>query len=432
MSAIVVVGGQWGDEGKGRIVDLLAEKAHLVARYSAGNNAGHTIINELGEFALHLVPAGIFYPDKTCVIGNGVVVDPAVLLDEIVHLEERGVSVRGRLFLSDRAHVLMPWHKLLDNLDEKMRGGNAIGTTGRGITPAFVDKVGRSGLRVADLVDGEALLAALNFLVPYKNRILERVYGAEPLSVDGIYAEYREYGARLAPFVADTSELVQKALAAGEKVLLEGAQGSLLDLDFGTYEYVTSSVPSSLAAGAALGVGIGPTQIEQVLGVYKAYNTRVGAGPFPTELHDETATLLREGGPRPEYGATTGRPRRCGWFDAVAARYSARINGLTAAALTRLDVLDQFRSIKVCTAYQLNGKTMKTLPAGTAAMAQAQPVYEELPGWQVDTAGCRRFEDLPAEAQAYVRYIQDVLETPVCIVSVGPEREQAIRLKGVM
>lgn len=432
MSAIVVVGGQWGDEGKGRIVDLLAEKAHLVARYSAGNNAGHTIINELGEFALHLVPAGIFYPDKTCVIGNGVVVDPAVLLEEIGHLDERGVSVHGRLFLSDRAHVLMPWHRLLDNLDEKARGGAAIGTTGRGITPAFMDKVGRSGLRVADLVEPEALLAALNFLVPYKNRVLESVYGAEPLRVDDIYQEYKEYGARLAPFVADTSELVQKALAGGERVLLEGAQGSLLDLDFGTYEYVTSSVPSSLAAGAALGVGIGPTQIQDVLGVYKAYNTRVGAGPFPTELHDETATLLREGGPRPEYGATTGRPRRCGWFDAVAARYSARINGLTAAALTRLDVLDQLPSIKVCTAYRLRGKTLRTLPASGSAMAQAEPVYEELPGWHVDTSGCRKFEELPAEAQAYVRYIQDVLETPICIVSVGPEREQAISLKGVM
>jgi adenylosuccinate synthase len=432
MSAVVVIGGQRGDEGKGRIVDLLAEKAHLVARYSAGNNAGHTIINELGEFKLHIVPAGIFYPDKTCVIGNGVVVDPAVLLEEIGHLEERGVGVRGRLFLSDRAHVLMPWHRLLDNLDEAARGGAAIGTTGRGITPAFVDKVGRSGIRIADLVEPEALLTALNFLVPYKNRVLEGVYNAEPLTIDVVYEEYREYGARLAPFVTDTSELVQKTLASGENVLLEGAQGALLDLDFGTYEYVTSSVPSSLAAGAALGIGIGPTQIREVLGVYKAYNTRVGAGPFPTELHDETATLLREGGPRPEYGSTTGRPRRCGWFDAVAARYSSRINGLTGAALTRLDVLDALPSIKVCTAYDVNGRLMDTLPASGALMAQAKPVYEELPGWHSDTSGCRRFQDLPAEAQAYVHYIQEKLGAPVCLVSVGPEREQAISLKGVM
>src|SRR3990170_872028 len=352
MPAIVVVGGQWGDEGKGRVVDLLAQKAHVVARYSAGNNAGHTVINELGEFRLHLVPAGIFYPDKTCVIGNGLVVDPPVLLREIAELEERGVSVHWRLFLSDRAHVLMPWHRLIDNLDEKRRGKGAIGTTGRGVGPAFVDKVGRSGLRMADLIEPETLLEILSFLVPYKNAVLEKLYGAQPLSLEQVHAEYAEYGSRVAPFVADTSALAQEALARGETILLEGAQGSLLDLDAGTYEYVTSSVPSSLAGGAAIGIGIGPTQIGTVLGVYKAYTTRVGNGPMPTELLDETGVLLREGGPRPEYGATTGRPRRCGWFDAVAARYTARLNGITAAALTRLDVLDRFPVIKVCTAYE--------------------------------------------------------------------------------
>jgi adenylosuccinate synthase len=432
MPAIVVVGGQWGDEGKGRIVDLLAEKAHIVARYSAGNNAGHTIINELGEFALHIVPAGIFYRDKVCVIGNGVVVDPAVLLGEIQHLEERGIEVRGRLFLSDRAHVLMPWHRLLDKLDEDMRGDAAVGSTGRGITPAFVDKVGRAGVRVADLVEPEALLAVLQLRVPYKNRLLEGVYGAKPLSFDDIYAEYRDFGARLAPYVADTAEIVQKGIAAGETVLLEGAQGALLDLDFGTYEYVTSSVPSSLAAGAALGVGVGPTQIKEVVGVFKAYNTRVGAGPMPTELFDETATVLREGGPRPEYGVTTGRPRRCGWFDGVAARYSSRINGITAAVLTRLDVLDPLPSIKVCMAYKVDGRTVDTMPASALGMARAEPVYEELPGWKAETAGCRRWEDLPAQAQSYVRRIQDLLGATVCIVSVGPERDQAIRVKGVL
>ena len=288
MPAIVVVGGQWGDEGKGRIVDLLAEKAKIVARYSAGNNAGHTIINELGEFKLHLVPAGIFYPDKICVIGNGVVVDAAELLREIEHLEERGVSVRGRLFLSERAHVIMPWHRLIDELDEKLRGEGAIGTTGRGVGPAFVDKVARAGVRIADLVDREALLSLLSFLVPYKNAVLERLYETSPLDLETVAAEYHDYGARLAPYVADTSGLVHKALEAGDMVLLEGAQGSLLDLDTGTYEYVTSSVPSSLAAGAAIGMGIGPMQIEKVLGVYKAYNTRVGNGPMPTELFDET------------------------------------------------------------------------------------------------------------------------------------------------
>jgi adenylosuccinate synthase len=432
MPAIVVVGGQWGDEGKGRIVDLLAQKAHIVARYSAGNNAGHTIINELGEFKLHLVPAGIFYPGKLCVIGNGVVVDPAVLLGEISHLEERGVAVKGRLFLSDRAHVVMPWHRLIDNLDEELRGKAAVGTTGRGITPAFVDKVGRSGLRVADLVEPERLLEVLSFLVPYKNRVLEKLYEASPVSLDDVYAEYREYGARLAPFVADTSALVQEALASGDNVLLEGAQGSLLDLDFGTYEYVTSSVPSSLAAGAALGIGIGPGQIAGVLGVYKAYNTRVGNGPFPTELHGEAAALLREGGPKPEYGSTTGRPRRCGWFDAVAARYSARLNGLSGAALTRLDVLDRFEAIQVCTAYRVDGRTVTTMPASSTALARAEPVYEELAGWQADTSGVRRFGDLPRQAQAYVRYIQEKLGTTICLVSVGPERDQAISIKGVI
>jgi len=432
MPAIVVVGGQWGDEGKGRVVDLLAQKAHIVARYSAGNNAGHTVINELGEFRLHLVPAGIFYPDKIGLIGNGLVVDPPVLLEEMGDLEARGISLRGRLFLSDHAQVIMPWHRLIDNLDEKLRGKGAIGTTGRGVGPAFADKVARAGLRVADLIDPQALRETLSFLVPYKNAVLEKLYGAEPLSLEQIYAEYANYGSRLAPFVADTGALVRDALARGQTLLLEGAQGSLLDLDVGTYPYVTSSVPSSLAAGAAIGIGIGPTQISTVLGVYKAYTTRVGNGPMPTELLDETGVLLREGGPRPEYGATTGRPRRCGWFDAVAARYSARLNDLTAVTLTRLDVLDRLPTIKICTAYQIDGRSVETVPASTAALARAQPIYEELPGWQQDTSGVRRFQDLPPEARAYVQRIEDVLGAPVCLISVGPEREQAILTKPIV
>ncbi len=432
MSVTVIIGGQWGDEGKGRVVDLMAQNAHIVARYSAGNNAGHTIINELGEFKLHLVPAGIFYPDKLCLIGNGVVIDPEVLLQEVSHLEERGVSVRERLFVSDRAHVIMPWHSLIDTLDEKLRGEGAIGTTGRGVGPAFIDKVGRAGVRVADLVDPEALLNLLTFLIPYKNAVLEKLYGAQPLSLETVRAEYADFGARLLPYVADTAAIVQDAIAAGDNVLLEGAQGSLLDLDTGTYEYVTSSVPSSLAAGAAIGMGIGPTKIDHVLGVYKTYNTRVGNGPMPTELLDETGRMLREGGPKPEYGSTTGRPRRCGWFDAVAARYSARVNGISSAALTRLDVLDQFSTIKVCTAYDVHGKLIKTIPAGGAALASAKPVYDELPGWQQDTSSARRFEDLPEQARAYVRYIEDVLDAPICLVSVGPERDQGISLKAVL
>jgi adenylosuccinate synthase len=432
MSAIVVIGGQWGDEGKGRIVDLIAQQATVVARYSAGNNAGHTIINELGEFKLHLVPAGIFYQDKACIIGTGVMVDPRELLNEIDHLEERGVECKGRLFVSDRAQVLMPWHRAIDLADEQLRGDAAIGTTGRGVGPAFQDKVGRAGIRVADLVNREELSTILGFLVPYKNAVLEKLYGEPPVDLDTVLQEYAEYGQRLAPFVADTAGIVQKAVRAGETVLMEGAQGSLLDVDTGTYPYVTSSVPSSVAAGAAIGMGIGPTQISSVLGVYKAYNTRVGNGPFPTELLDETGDLLREGGPRPEYGSTTGRPRRCGWFDGVAARYTARLNGITGAALTRLDVLDSFDTIKICTAYTVDGQTVETMPASLHDLNSAVPVYEELNGWKSDTSGVRRFEDLPAAAQHFVQRIQDILEARICLVSVGPERDQAISLHGIV
>ena len=429
MSVTVVIGGQWGDEGKGRIVDLLAENADIVARYSAGNNAGHTIINDLGEFKLHLVPAGIFYPDKICLIGNGCVVDPVELLNEIEHLDERGVKVKGRLFLSDRAHVLMPWHRLIDVKDEELRGKGAIGTTGRGVGPAFIDKVGRAGVRVADIADREALATILDFLVPYKNAVLEKLYETDGVSAEAVLEEYAGYGQRLAPYIADTNVLIHKALEAGQDILLEGAQGSLLDLDLGTYEYVTSSVPSSLAAGAAVGMGIGPTHIDTVLGVYKTYCTRVGNGPFPTELLDETGNMLREGGPRPEYGSTTGRPRRCGWFDAVAARFTAQVNGIGSAALTRLDVLDQFDTIKVCTAYRIGSQTVKTIPASGAELARAEPIYEELPGWRSETAGVRRFEDLPEAAQGYVQFIEEKLGVPLCLISVGPEREQAISMR---
>ncbi len=431
MSVTVVIGGQWGDEGKGRIIDLLAEKAHIVARYSAGNNAGHTIINDLGEFKLHLVPAGIFREDKICLIGNGVVVDPEELLKEIEHLESRGVEVKGRLFLSDRAHVLMPWHRLIDLKDEELRGKGAIGTTGRGVGPAFVDKVGRAGIRVADIADREALSNILDFLVPYKNAVLERLYETDGVDGEAVLDEYADYGQRLAPYVADTNVLIHKSLEDGDAILLEGAQGALLDLDLGTYEYVTSSVPSSLAAGAAIGMGIGPTHIDTVLGVYKTYCTRVGNGPFPTELLDETGDMLREGGPRPEYGSTTGRPRRCGWFDAVAARFTAQINGISGAALTRLDVLDQFETIKACTAYRIGSRTVKTMPASGLDLARAEPIYEELPGWRSETAGVRRFEDLPEAAQRYVQFIEEKLGVPLCLISVGPEREQAISMRQI-
>jgi adenylosuccinate synthase len=425
MPATVVIGGQWGDEGKGRVVDLLAREANVIARYSAGNNAGHTIINHLGLFALHIVPAGIFYPDKTCIVGNGVAVDPQVLLEEIDTLEGRGVSTE-RLFVSDRAHVVMPYHPIIDQLDEKLRGAAAVGTTGRGIGPCFADKVGRIGIRMGDLVDPRAFKDRLEFVLPYKNAVLTRLYGVEPLSFEDVYDSYCEYAERLAARVTDTSVLARKALARGENVLLEGAQGALLDLDGGTYDYVTSSVPSSTSAGAATGMGIGPADITKVVGVYKAYMTRVGNGPMPTELLDEDGQILRLQGPRPEVGTTTGRPRRTGWFDAVASRYSADVNSVSAVALTRLDVLDPFPAIQVCTHYKIDGAVVETPPASISAFMKAEPQYEELPGWRDDCTGARRFEELPENAQRYVKRIGELIGKPIEIVSVGPEREQVI------
>ncbi|HEX5370694.1 MAG TPA: adenylosuccinate synthase [Dehalococcoidia bacterium] len=425
MPATVVIGGQWGDEGKGRVVDLLAREANVIARYSAGNNAGHTIINNLGLFALHIVPAGIFYPDKTCIVGNGVAVDPQVLLEEIESLESRGVSTE-RLFISDRAHVVMPYHPIIDQLDEKLRGAAAVGTTGRGIGPCFADKVGRLGLRMGDLVNPQAFRDRLSFVLPYKNAVLTKLYDAEPLALEDIFESYSDYASRLAARVIDTSVLARKALARGESILLEGAQGALLDLDGGTYDYVTSSVPSSTSAGAAIGMGIGPADITKVVGVYKAYMTRVGNGPMPTELLDEDGQILRLQGPRPEIGTTTGRPRRTGWFDAVASRYSAEVNSVSAVALTRLDVLDPFPSIQVCTHYKIDGEVVETPPASISAFMKAEPQFEELPGWRGDSTGARKFEELPENAQRYVKRIGELIGKPIEIVSVGPEREQVI------
>jgi adenylosuccinate synthase len=426
MPAVVVVGGQWGDEGKGRIVDLLSRNAAVVARFNGGDNAGHTIINELGEFALHLVPAGIFYPQTRCVIGNGVVVNPRVLLGELDLLAARGVDI-SRVAVSDRAHLIMPYHLELERLEEEARGAAAIGTTRRGIGPCYADKAARLGIRMGDLLDPEGFTSRLKFVLEYKNRILERVYGARPLDWQAIADEYLRYGERLRPFIRDTSLIVSHALEQGDLVLLEGAQGTLLDLDYGTYPYVTSS--STGAGGACLGVGIGPTQITHTLGVFKAYVTRVGSGPMPTELTGEVGQLLRERAR--EYGATTGRPRRCGWFDAVLARFSARVNDLTSIAITRLDILDAFDRIKVCVAYQTDGVVSEEFPTSAARLAAARPVYEELPGWLTDTSGVRRFEDLPPNAQRYVRRLEELIGRPVSLVSVGPERNQVIPLRPI-
>jgi adenylosuccinate synthase len=432
MPAVVVIGGQWGDEGKGLIVDLIAQGASVVARYSAGNNAGHTVINDQGEFKLNVVPAGIFYPEKKCLIGNGVAVDPRVLLNEIDTLSGRGVSV-ANLFVSDRCHLIMPWHTMIDVADEQLRGAAAIGTTGRGVGPCFTDKVARIGIRTGDLVEPEAFRARLEFVLPYKNAVLQRLYGLPTLDIDEVYSEFCEYGARLAPFVRDTAQIVHEALARNETVLLEGAQGCLLDLDAGTYEYVTSSVPSSSAGGAGIGIGIGPTVIQQVVGIYKAYMTRVGNGPMPSELLDETGQILRLEGPRPEIGTTTGRPRRTGWFDAVASRYSAMVNGVTSGVLTRLDVLDNFPSIKICVAYETeDGRRLTTLPASSVQLGKVKPVYEEVEGWRAPTSRCRTWDELPALAQEYIRRIERLLQIPIDVVSVGPERDQAIIVHDVL
>ena len=428
MPATVVIGGQWGDEGKGRVVDFFSRNCSVIARYSAGSNAGHTIVNDLGRFGLHLVPAGIFNPGTTCIIGNGVVINPRSLLDEVAMLSERGVDT-SRLWVSDRAHVVMPWHVAIDELDERMRGEHAIGTTGTGTGPAFTDKAARLGIRMVDLVEPAALEEKLSFVLPYKNRVITELYGGEPLDYEAIRDDYHEYGQQLRPYVTDTAGLIQEANRRDEQLLLEGAQGTLLDLDNGTYPYVTSSLPSSMAAGACLGVGLGPTAVHRVVGVYKAYQTRVGDGPFPTELFGEEARALRDHGldqGTGEYGTTTGRPRRCGWFDGVLARQTAELNGVTSVALTRLDVLAQFDTVRLCIAYELDGERVTSLPASLRQANAVQPVYEELPGWRTDVSHVRHLGDLPPEARRFVQRIEQLVDAPVDMISVGPEREQAI------
>ena len=422
MPAIAVIGAQWGDEGKGKIIDLLADKVRIVARFSGGNNAGHTVVNQLGEFRMHLIPSGIFHPDVTCIIGNGVVIDPNTLLGEIESLRERKVSVEN-LLISDRAHLIMPYHILLDGLEEEARGKGAIGTTRMGVGPAFVDKTSRMGIRVCDLLDREIFRNRLTSVLEYKNSILTKLYGAAPLSLEELYRQYCDYEERLRPFIRETDVVIREALAKEEWVLLEGAQGTMLDLDFGSYPFVTSAVEG----GVSLGLGMRPTSVQQVIGVSKAYTTRVGGGPMPTELHDENGHLIRE--KAHEYGTTTGRPRRCGWFDAVVGRYTAEVNGFTSAAITRFDILDDFESLRICTAYEVNGVVHSRPPASSALFERCQPVYEEMPGWQSPTSHIRLFEDLPSRAQAYVKRIEELIGCPASIISVGPGREQTIMVR---
>lgn len=424
MPAIAVIGAQWGDEGKGKIVDLIAEKVKMVVRFSGGNNAGHTVVNQLGEFKMHLIPSGILYPGVVCLIGRGVVVDPPVLLEEIEKLKSRGVGA-DNLFVSDRAHLIMPYHVMLDGLEEEARGSEAIGTTRKGVGPAFVDKTARMGIRVCDLLDRDAFRERLGFVLEQKNALLTKLYGASPLSLDEVYENYCRYGEQLAPFVRETDVMIQEALKQGDLVMFEGAQGTLLDLDLGTYPYVTSAV----AGGVTVGTGAGSTRFHDVLGVFKAYTTRVGSGPMPTEIHDEIGEMIRERAH--EYGTTTGRPRRCGWFDAVVGRHSAELSGFTATAITRFDILDVLPTIKICTAYEVDGVTYSRPPASTTLLERCRPVYEELPGWLCSTSDIRRFEDLPPKAQAYARRIEELIDCPIALVSVGASREQTIVVKPI-
>jgi adenylosuccinate synthase len=428
MPAYAVLGAQWGDEGKGKIVDFLARDADIVARFSGGNNAGHTVMNPLGTFKLHLVPVGVFWPQVMGVIGNGVVVDPDGLLQEIDELRQRGIDLTGRLMVSERAHIVMPYHVVLDELAELARGSEAIGTTGRGIGPAYTDKAARIGIRIADLLDLEALLPRLDNVMAHQNAIIEKVYGGEPLSLDEIYDRCKQWASSLMPFIGPVEHAVHDALEAGRTVLLEGAQGAMLDLDHGTYPYVTSSHPT--IGGAYTGLGLPPNQIESVFGVFKAYSTRVGHGPFLTELHGETGSMIRE--LAGEFGTTTGRARRVGWFDSVVARYSVRINGYTSLVLTRLDVLDNLDSIRVCSAYELDGDAVTDFPGSAAVLERCKPIYEDFPGWDSPTAGVTDFDDLPEGALAYVRRLEELIGRPIDIISTGPYRHETIEVRSMI
>ncbi len=416
----IVVGAQWGDEGKGKIVDVLASQADIVARYQGGANAGHTLVCQGRTVVLHLIPSGILHEHVHCVIGNGVVLDPVALRQEISMLESLGVSIRGRLFISHKAHVIMPYHKLLDQAREQHQ---SIGTTGRGIGPAYIDKYSRTGIRVVDLLDRNVLEEKLRANLAEKNTLLEKIYHTKQLDVEAIVSEYLEFDRYIDEFVTDTTSLLHTALTEGKRILAEGAQGALLDVDHGTYPFVTSSNPTS--GGACTGLGIPPTAVDRIIGLAKAYSTRVGNGPFPTELTDQTGEQLRTIGS--EYGATTGRPRRCGWLDLVALRYSVMVNGITELALTKLDVLSHFPTIKVCTSYRLGGQRLKGFPVDAQTLDTVEPEYIELAGWQSSLDGAATIDELPTQARALIELIESYCGVRVTLVSTGAEREQIVR-----
>ncbi|TDC93691.1 adenylosuccinate synthase [Saccharopolyspora aridisoli] len=422
MPAIVLIGAQWGDEGKGKATDLLGEQAQWVVRYQGGNNAGHTVVLPDGQdFALHLIPSGILTPGVTNVIGNGVVVDPGVLLEELAGLEERGVDT-SRLLLSADAHLIMPYHVAIDRVTERYLGKKQIGTTGRGIGPCYQDKIARVGVRMQDLLDEKILRQKVEAALDIKNQILVKVYNRRAIDAEEVVDTVLGQAEKFAGRIADTKLLINKALERGERVLLEGSQGTLLDVDHGTYPFVTSSNPT--AGGASAGSGVGPTKISAVIGILKAYTTRVGAGPFPTELTDEAGENLRKQGG--EFGVTTGRSRRTGWFDAVIARYATRVNGITDYFLTKLDVLSGLETIPVCVAYDVDGERVEDMPMTQTGVHHAVPVYEEMPGWWEDLSDCRSFEDLPANARAYIERIEELSGARVSAVGVGPGRDQTI------
>lgn len=418
MSVTVLVGSQWGDEGKGKIVDILSEKYKIVARYQGGANAGHTVIIGDKKYVLHLIPSGILRDDVICVIGNGVVIDPTALLEEIDLLEKNGIKVGGRLYISHNAHLIMPYHKLLDSISES--GDTKIGTTGRGIGPCYIDKFARKGIRIVDLLDRAELEKKIRMNLKEKNELLKKVYEHEGLDVDAIVKEYLEFDRTIDKYIKDVPSFLNNAIAEGKSVLLEGAQGTLLDVDFGTYPFVTSSSPTS--GGACTGTGIPPTKIDSVVGIVKAYTTRVGNGPFPTELLDEEGEKLRNIGD--EFGATTGRPRRCGWYDAFLVAYSQMVNGITSVAITKLDVLSSFEKIKVCVGYELNGKRIKYFPTSVEQLSAVKPVYEELDGWNKDISNCLSYDQLPSKTKEYLNFIAEHSGIKIDIISVGPKRKQ--------
>ena len=426
MANVAVIGAQWGDEGKGKVVDLFAQHADLVVRFQGGNNAGHTLVVNGVKTVLHLIPSGALHPDKVCVIGNGVVVDPKVLLEEIQRLKERGhLSDDSLLRISEEAHLIMPYHKAIDQARERLRGKGKIGTTGRGIGPTYEDKVARIGIRLIDLLEEETFREKLQTNLEEKNIYLKAILKEKTLNFNEIHDTYCTYRERLKKYVIDTGLFLERQIKAGKKILFEGAQGTLLDVDHGTYPYVTSS--NTVIGEACTGAGVGPKNIHQIIGISKAYTTRVGSGPFPTELKGPEGKKLAQEGD--EFGSTTGRPRRCGWFDAVGVRYAARINGITGIALTKLDVLTGFKKIKICTAYSCDGDLYYDFSSSLRVMERAEPVWEELAGWDTPLSSARKFADLPINAQRYIRRLEEIVESEMVLASVGPDREQTIMFK---